>query len=869
MAYIEIVTDTAIPPTPGMSRPAPARDPHDSPAIGRWIDRSRRRHFTTLGIAVVLLGAAHLFGAIIDWRAYAVFGAWLLANAVVSPWAVRPVDHDVRLRRYALTLAMDVLFLGAAYLFLDGAEIIGAVFFAHQTLVGSATLPRQWSIGIAALIVAVFASLLVSSALGLVTVPSPIGADRLIGNWPFVVASVTAAVAMVVLVMHLQVQLVRSIRDVEERYVTLVQSAADMVMTFDASGHFLEVNPATLEQTGYTWDEIKKLPNTTFFPPADWTAVLNAFGRALAGESLRNDARIVRKDGTERWIQATTSPVTLDGQAAVLVIARDMTESRRQTDELREKDAQLKVVLGALNIGFLTFDRDRRVTSAFGSWARNEETRGATLVGGRLHDLLSAGTIVEQHQRADDRVLAGEEVSVRWTHQTPEGERWYRSHVVPIRAHDATITGGAAIWVDETAMVLADREREELRKRVTDTERVESLGKLVSGVAHELNNPLAAILNFTEDLLSDDRSPEERMALEVIQSQALRSRTIVRDLLTYARQGSARPLGAAESGPMLESIARAMRPGLASQGVAFVVELDGSGTELLLDRAGFEQVVTNLITNAAHSAGAGGTVRLSSRRRRDWFEVVVEDNGAGIGADVFPRIFEPFFTTKPTGQGVGLGLSVSLGIVTAHRGTLTAENRPAEVGGGARFVMRIPLMAASVTTGAESSVPERRLSPAKGRVPILEPASGPRAMPQRRPTILIIDDEPAIRQGLKRFLTRRGWAVEESADGADALSKLMRPEALRIYDVILCDLKMAGVSGMDVFDRVRATVPSIAKRFILSTGDTTAPDVAGFLSQVDVPILEKPFELTTLETLAEQIRSGGAFDMATAGPGPA
>ena len=229
---------------------------------------------------------------------------------------------------------------------------------------------------IAALIVAVFTSLLVTSAVGLVTVPSPIGADRLVGNWPFVVASVTAAVAMVVLVMHLQVQLVRSIRDVEERYVTLVQAAADMVITFDAGGHFLEANPATLKQTGYTWDEIKKLPNTTFFPEADWSAVIDSFRRALGGESMRIDVRIVHKSGSERWVQATTSPVTLDGRPAVLVIARDTTENRRQTDELREKDARLKVVLGALNVGFLTFDRDRRVTSAFGSWAREAETRG-------------------------------------------------------------------------------------------------------------------------------------------------------------------------------------------------------------------------------------------------------------------------------------------------------------------------------------------------------------------------------------------------------------------------------------------------------------------------------------------------------------
>ena len=695
----------------------------------------------------MLLATANVFGAHIGWRAYAVFGIWALANAIVSPWAARPADRQLRLRRYALTLGMDVLMLGAAYLFLDGAQIIGAVFFAHQALVGSATLPRKWAIGMAALIIAVFSALVITSMLGLVAVPSPIDANPMTGNWAFAVASITSAVAMVVLVMHLQAQLVRSIRDVEERYVTLVDAAADMVMTFDATGHFLEVNPATLEQTGYTWNEIKALPNRTFFPQADWAVARDAFQRALAGQSFRLEIRIVRKDGSERWVQATTSPVMLDGERAVLVIARDMTDARRQSDELRERD--------------------------------------------------------------------------------------------------------------------------ELRKRIGDTERIESLGKLVSGVAHELNNPLAAILNFTEDLLADDRSPEERVALEVIQAQALRSRTIVRDLLTYARQGSARPLALADPVPILEAIARAMRPGLASQGVAFAVELNPSDAELMLDRAGFEQVVTNLITNAAHAAGAGGTVHLSSRWRREWFEVVVEDNGAGIDADAFPRIFEPFFTTKPTGQGVGLGLSVSMGIVKAHRGTLIAENRSLEVGGGARFMMRLPHVVSAMVTAADAPISERRLSPAKGGAPIPVPISGPRMMPPRNPTILIIDDEDAIRQGLKRYLTRRGWTVEESADGADALSKLLRPEALRIYDVILCDLKMAGVSGMDVYNRVRTTAPSIAKRFVLSTGDTTAPDVAGFLSQVDVPILEKPFEMATFEALADQVRAGAATDMASAARGPA
>jgi len=843
-----------------------------APGLSPWIGASAGRHNLSLLICTAAIVGADLFGANVDWRTYAVMAAWIGTNTVVAAWAARPGDYAERLRRYAWTIVADVLFLGAAYFFLDAAHYLGAVFFAHMALVASATLPRRWAMAVAGLIVVVFTTLLLLAYTDVTMVTSPIGLPPVSGNRLFVVAGIASVVTMVVLVMRLQPRVMRSIREAERRYVTLVQAAADMVITFDERGRFLDVNPATLEQSGYTWEELKALPNTTFFPEADWAAVTDAFRRTLGGESLRYEVRYVRKAGTERWIQTSTSPLVLDGRPAVLIIARDVTELRRQTDELREKDARLQIVLGALNVGFITFDRDKRVTSVFGSWAREEQARGVTLVGVPLHDVIGTGTIVDQHEHADDRVLAGEDVSVQWKHLAPEGERWYRSHLVPLRAPDGSVVGGAGLWVDETMLMLAEREREQLRLRVADAERIEALGKLVSGVAHELNNPLAAILSFTEDLLAEPKSPDERIALEVIQSQALRSRTIVRDLLIYARRDSARPQAAEAPGPILETIARAMRPGLATQGVAFVVELSGDAVRLMLDRSGFEQVVTNLVTNGAHAAGAGGTVRLTSRVKGTWFEVAVEDNGHGIHPDIAERIFEPFFTTKQTGQGVGLGLSVSLGIVEAHGGVLSAENRPAEVGGGARFVMRIPIIPGTVVADAQAGnapAPERRLSPPAGRAAIPESISGPRAMPARKPTILVIDDEHAIRQGLRRFLTRRGWAVEESADGADALAKLLRPDALRIYDVVLCDLKMAGVSGMDVYDRLATTSPSLARRFVLSTGDTSAPDVAGFLTTVSVPVLEKPFELAELEAVADEIRAVASADAAAAGPAPA
>lgn len=832
-------------------RSARAPDAYAVPSISRWIRDAGKRHGITLALATVVIVVTDVFAATVDLRVYLAMAAWIGTNVLMSRWTERVPSFDARLARYAWTIVIDVVFLGVVYFFLDAAHYLGVVFFAHMAITASATLPRAWAWAIAGLIVVVFVTVVVLSVYGPWHIASPIGLPPVRDNAAFLVASIAAAVGMVVLLMHLQSRMVKSIRDAEHRYLSVVQSASDMVMTFGSDGRFIDVNPATLAQSGYTWEELKRLPNTSFFPASDWAQVLDAFQRTMRGEPVRVEVRIIRKGGEERWVEASAFAVPANTDQHAVVIARDVTDAHRQTSELLERDARLALVLDALGAGFVTFDRDLRVTSAFGAWARARRDAGGGLVGAHATEIMPTPEVAALHIAAAKVAFDGEPTSVEWTMQTDaDGVRQMRTHLVPLRDETGEVVGGAGLWVDETALRLAEQERERLRVRVADSERVESLGKLVSGVAHELNNPLAAILSFTEGLLVDARSPEERSALEIIQAQALRSRLIVRDLLTYARRDSERPRSAVAPEKMLRDVARAMKPWMAQAGVELVTEIAAHEGQLVLDRVGIEQVVTNLLTNAAHAAGSGGTVRLIARHRGDRFEVIVEDNGAGLDASVAARIFEPFFTTKPTGHGVGLGLSVSLGIVQASGGTLTAENRPASAGGGARFVCSVPAVV------AES--PGSVRAPAD---PIPEPISDPRALPERKPTILIIDDEGAIRQGLRRYFSRIGWAVEEAPDGADALAKLQQPGATRIYDVVLCDLKMAGVSGMDVYDRMLAQDPLMAARFILSTGDTSAPDVAGFLAGVSVPILEKPFDLTTVAALADEVRSshvGGA-----------
>ncbi|HEU4569598.1 MAG TPA: ATP-binding protein, partial [Gemmatimonadales bacterium] len=334
----------------------------------------------------------------------------------------------------------------------------------------------------------------------------------------------------------------------------------------------------------------------------------------------------------------------------------------------------------------------------------------------------------------------------------------------------------------------ADRFRTVLSERMAQAQKMEAVGRLVSGVAHELNNPLAAILAFSEELLAGARDPEERESLEVIRDQSRRARTIVRDLLAFVgrREERREPV---DAHALLTRVAKGVGPELARQGAALDVALAPDLPALTADRAGLEQVITNLLANAAYAAGRGGRVLLSARRTSDGeLQVSVTDSGPGIAPEVKSRLFEPFFTTKPAGQGTGLGLSVSLGIVEQHGGHIDVES---VAGGGARFVVTVPGLPAG-----EAGLLPRPEEP--------QPVPRPRA---ERPgveggrRVLLVDDELPIRTVMRRGFEREGGAVEEAVDGAQALSMLPVAGAGG-YHLVMCDLKMPGLSAIELVERL-------------------------------------------------------------------
>ena len=392
---------------------------------------------------------------------------------------------------------------------------------------------------------------------------------------------------------------------------------------------------------------------------------------------------------------------------------------------------------------------------------------------------------------------------------------------------------GAVLGAAITAGLLARRRRDRQDTPPDDhLVRLADAGSRLAAVAHELNNPLTAIQAFAQDLLDGNPGEHQREALTVIGHQARRGRLIVRGLLEQVR--AERPkvdriAPASLMAPLVPVFSRECR----ERGILFEWQAESDLPMLEGDAAGLEQVLTNLLHNAGQATPAGGRIALSLRPRGRLIEFVVQDSGPGIPADLLDRIFDPFFTTKPSGEGTGLGLSVSQTIVRRHRGTLVAENMPPEQGGGARFTVALPMV--------DRRVSDRDAPDDEGV------DAGPVAGSGRR--VLVVEDEESIRLALHRYLQPRGWIVELAADGPAALAALARGG----HHAVVCDVRIGELSGMDLYDRLVAERPALKERIVLISGDAGAPDVMAFRERTGAVVLQKPFELAALAARLDRV----------------
>jgi two-component system NtrC family sensor kinase len=391
------------------------------------------------------------------------------------------------------------------------------------------------------------------------------------------------------------------------------------------------------------------------------------------------------------------------------------------------------------------------------------------------------------------------------------------------------------------------------RYQMLQAEKMAALGQTISGVAHELNNPLATILSWAERLAERSVDEKTKQGLEVILGESERAARIVRNLLTFARKRQTTRAMVDLNQVVRETLAlRAYDPSTSSgspraasrgeQRVSNIQVVEALATglpEVFADGHQIKQVLLNLLINAEQACiGANGrgtiVVRTSHDADRGSAVLEVNDDGPGVPEERQRKIFDPFFTTKEVGQGTGLGLTVAYAIVQEHGGRIWLESKPApgpkghaearSAKAGASFFVELPV------SGQHLNAPA-----ARAQQPIsLEAFKGLR--------VLVVEDEPALAVAVSEALSDAGFTVDRAGDGEEGLTRLTEAN----YDLIVCDLKMPRIDGMQFYRAMAAATPALARRVIFVTGDVAGTDAERFLEETGCRWLSKPFRLGDL-----------------------
>jgi PAS domain S-box-containing protein len=538
-----------------------------------------------------------------------------------------------------------------------------------------------------------------------------------------------------------------------------------------------------------------------------------------------------------------------DGSVAAISL-----ESVAAPDSMRadRAEAQLVNVIEWVEEGVVLFDADHRIRAMNARFAQiaglaPEETHGVTTLNGLIARLASQAAQPEQFAE-------------RWREQARGGDTGVREEIQLLRPVPRVLERAARPMTDPAGRHVGRVEiyrdltaQRVFQSKLIQTEKLAAIGQMVTGVAHELSNPLTGILGNAQRLLlhNDGAGPSEEV--RQIYQEAERASGILRQLLMTARD--ARPERRKVS--LNQVVSRTMelqRFSLAAENIKIELDLDPALPYVFGDLGQLQQVLMNLIGNsrqALEEGGQGGMIRLSTRRvgdRRVLLEV--SDNGPGIPGAILSRIFDPFFTTKPAGVGTGLGLSIVLGIVREHGGQVHVASPPR---GGATFSLEFP--AARSEEGRFSPIPATGPGSHSGERPraVLNfaPASaatgGPSLASWARARVLVVEDEPTVARLIRDVLEDEGLLVDVLPDGREALERSAR----EAYDLVICDMKMPEVDGQHVYESLMSTGNPLWRKFLFVTGDVVSAHTHEFLERHQLPHVAKPFRV---EELTEKVR---------------
>jgi len=649
-----------------------------------------------------------------------------------------------------------------------------------------------------------------------------------------------------------------ALRESEEKWRSLVDNAPNIIMLVDGNGTIQFINRTV---SGF---DVKDTIGTSLYDyiqPEYHDIVKAAFSRVLKtgkidGYEIRGDG----PDGSVVWYETRISPIQHDSEVVgVIQVTSDITERKQMERALKEEHEQLDTQneeLKAINEELQATEEELQYSNE-----KLERMFESVTDGIVVADLDS--TIIKVNEKAvqmhgfasDDELMGKKTFELIAPH-----DRKRKANNVWNKLKEGTLSGGeytllradgsefpgelsTSALKDASGKVIghittvrditerrkAEEREDQLEQELNLASRLASIGQLAAGVAHEINNPLTGVIGFSHLMMNRDLPNDMKQDLQVINSEALRVAKIVENLLVFAHQ---RKTGREymNINDIITRVLELRAYEMKVNNIDVETRLDPELPLTMADTGQLQQVFLNIVLNAEYfmtKAHNKGQLVVKTEKINGNIQVSFTDDGAGISPENLDKIFNPFFTTKEVGKGTGLGLSICHGIITQHKGRIYAQS---ESGKGATFVIELPIVAEPVQAG-------------KAEVTKKEPHK------PRGAKILVVDDEAAILTFLSRLLTEWGHSVE-TINTADAALERLKTER---YGLILLDIKLPGMSGIELYHHIEKIAPALTRRVMFITGDIMESATRGFLEKSKAAHITKPLDIEVLKKTINHI----------------
>jgi PAS domain S-box-containing protein len=596
---------------------------------------------------------------------------------------------------------------------------------------------------------------------------------------------------------------------------SIIRTMTDALLLFDVEGIIQLVNPAFCALFDLPARKIQGEPLLNFLAATEGFAELATL--LTAGE-MHNVELACRLRGQARTLNVSSAVMRDPSRVpvATLLIIHDLTERKQAERALQESEERYSSFVE--NFRGIVFRGRLDFTSLFFHGAVQEIT------GYSSEDFESGRLSWDRIIHPDDltAIKANREIRERPGYSTQreyrilrrDGQaRWITEYIQNVCDHD-----NRPVLVQGVIYDISDRKL--LEEQLEHSQKLESIGRLAGGMAHDFNNLMTSILGYSELLLENpDITAESREHVLEIKQAVDRATALTGQLLTFSRKQIHKP-AVIDLNRLLENLEKLLRP-LLNETISLEYALDPNAGCIKADPGQIEQVVMNLAVNAKDAMPGGGRLRLETRRRDtqegDSVLLVVSDSGEGMQGETIDKIFEPFFTTKEQGKGTGLGLATVYGIVRQSGGYIEVTSVP---GKGSAFTVVLPRVQETeieAPPAAAAAAPAARTSPG-------------------RETILVVEDEPALARVMERFLSRSGYTVLLAGGGRKALERF---DSSGPVDLLVTDVVMPGMSGPDLAEQLQRRKPGLKVLYI--SGYTDNPFVRAGIREGSIAFLAKPF----------------------------